>query len=226
MWQSFVDLVYNVLLHLSLWTGSFGLAIILLTIVTRLAMFPLMIKQTKAAAVMRKIQPKIKKMQEKYKDKPQEMQKRMLEIYKENRANPLGGCLPMLIQFPVMIALFWVTRDFPERIAENAELVEQINLIFLGIDLSVADPWMILPILAGITTYFQMNMTMSDPSQKTMMMMFPIIMLVISRTLPAGVVLYWVVGNLFGIGQQYLTLKRERDNNNDKNDAEGGAAEG
>lgn len=180
-------------------TGSYGVAIILLTLAIRGAMYPLTVKQVRSMAVMKELQPRMKQLQEKYKDNPQEYQKRMMELYREKKANPLGGCLPLLVQLPFLWALFTVLREFPEDFP--------VSPFFLGMDLSAPDPYYILPILSGLTTYFQMNMTMTDPNQRAMMMIMPVVIAWISITFPAGLVLYWVVSNLFSIGQQYVIMR-------------------
>lgn len=180
-------------------TGSYGVAIILLTLAIRGAMYPLTVKQVRSMAVMKELQPQMKQLQERYKDNPQEYQKRMMELYREKKVNPLGGCLPLLVQLPFLWALFGILREFPEDFP--------VSPIFLGMDLSIPDPYYILPILSGVTTYIQMNMTMTDPSQRAMMMIMPVVIAWISITFPAGLVLYWVTSNVFSIGQQYLIMR-------------------
>lgn len=192
------EIIGNVLLFLTELTGNYGVAIILLTIAIRLLMYPLTLKQMKSAVAMRKLQPKLQALQERYKDNPQEYQKRMMELWKENNVNPFSGCLPLLLQLPILYALFAVLRDFS---------FDGISPNFLIWDLSISDPIYLLPILAGITTYFQAMMTMTDPSQRTMMMIMPVFITFISISFPAGLVLYWFVSNLFAIGQQFLITR-------------------
>lgn len=192
------DIIGSVLLFLTERTGSYGVAIILLTIAIRLVLYPLTLKQMKSAVTMRKLQPKLKALQERYKENPQEYQKRMMEVWKENGVNPFSGCLPLLLQLPILYALFAVLREFS---------FETVSPMFLIWDLSVKDPTYVLPILAGITTYFQAQMTMTDPSQKTMMLIMPVFITIISLNFPAGLVLYWFISNLFAIGQQYLITR-------------------
>lgn len=193
------DIIGNALKFLTELTGNYGVAIILLTIAIRLILYPLTLKQIQSAATMRKLQPKLKALQERYKENPQEYQKRMMELWKENGVNPFSGCLPLLLQLPILYALFAVLRDF--------SIFEGISPMFLFWDLSEKDPTYVLPVLSGITTYFQTQMTMTDPSQKTMMMIMPVFITFISTTFPAGLVLYWFVSNLFAIGQQYLITR-------------------
>lgn len=180
-------------------TNSYGIAIILVTILIRLVLLPLTLKQTKSMEVMKQIQPKLKEVQEKHKDNPQELQEQTLKLYKDNKVSPFGGCLPMLIQLPILIGFFRVLQSLPESDAA----------IFLGFwDLTIPDPFFILPILAAVTQYFSMQQTMTDSSQKTMMMIMPIMIGFFSLRFPAGLVLYWVVGNIFSVFQQAWISKQ------------------
>lgn len=192
------DIIGNFLLFLTEITGNYGVAIILLTIAIRLLMYPLTLNQMKSAVKMRKLQPKLQALQERYKENPQEYQKRVMELWKEHGINPFSGCLPLLVQLPILYALFAVLRDFS---------FEGISPNFLFWDLSVSDPYYVLPILAGVTTYFQAMMTMTDPSQRAMMMVMPVVITFISISFPAGLVLYWFTSNLFAIAQQFLITR-------------------
>lgn len=194
------DGIGAILRWLAVTTGSAGIAIILLTVAIRLALYPLTVKQTKSMLAMRELQPKLKEIQEKYKDKPEEYQKRMLALYREHGVNPFGGCLPLLVQLPFLWSLFAVLRTFS---------FEAINVspVFLFWDLTAPDPYFILPILSGITTYFMSAMTMADQSQKALNYIMPIFIAYISHSFVAGLVLYWVVSNIFSIGQQYYMMK-------------------
>ncbi len=179
-------------------TNSYGIAIILVTLFIRMLLYPLTLSQTKSMAAMKTLQPKMKELQEKYKDQPQEYQKRSMALYKENKVNPLGGCFPMLVQLPILWAFFRVLQDIEPGQATQ----------FLGIwDLSVPDPFFLLPILAAGTTYIQTKMTATDASQKTMLLIMPAMIGVFSVNFPAGLVLYWVVSNVFSIGQQAWIVK-------------------
>lgn len=186
----------SILLWLGEITQSSGLAIILLTLGIRLLLYPLTLSQTKSMAVLKELQPKMQELQKKYKDKPQEYQKRVMELYREHKVNPLGGCLPLLVQLPFLWALFWALNNFPE----------QLDPHFLVWNLSepAGTPYYILPILAGVTTYVQMLLSMTDPNQKVMMAIMPVFIGWLSISFPAGLVLYWTVSNVFSIGQQYL----------------------
>jgi YidC/Oxa1 family membrane protein insertase len=178
-------------------SGSYGLAIILLTVTIRLVLAPLTLSQSKSMEAMKTLQPKMNALQQKYKDDPEEYQRRVMELYKEHNINPLSGCLPMLIQLPFLWALFAVLRNY------------DFGTGFLWLtSLSEPDPLYILPVLSALTTYIQMMMTSADASQKSMMLIMPIFIGYISISFPAGLVLYWVVSNLFSMGQQYLIARR------------------
>ncbi len=180
-------------------TGSYGIAIILVTIVIRVILFPLTVSQTKSMAAMKVLQPKMKELQAKYKDNPQEYQKRTMELYKEHKVNPLGGCLPMLIQLPFLIAFFHVLRDISAGEAT----------VFLRFwDLSAPDPFYIFPLVAAGTTFLQIKQTASDPSAKGMMIAMPVMIGIFSINFPAGLVLYWIISNIFSIAQHEFITKR------------------
>jgi len=178
-------------------THNWGLAIILLTIGVRAAMYPLTVRQSEGMEIMKRLQPKLQELQKKYQDRPEELQRRMLALYKEHNYNPFSGCLPVLIQFPILIGLFNVLRTY------------QFDSGFLWLDLGAPDPYYILPILAAVTTYTQMMQTSTgDASQRMIMMLMPIFIGWISLGFPGGLVLYWVVSNLLGMLQQWLIARR------------------
>ncbi len=187
-----------ILVWLSTITGSAGVGIILLTIGIRGALYPLTKKQTQSMVAMKELQPKMKEIQKKHKDNPQEYQKRVMELYKEKGVNPLGGCFPLLIQFPFLIALFHVLRDFSFEGSDPHFLIWQLNQ---------PDAFYILPLLSAATTFIQSSMTITDQSQKAILYVMPIFIGWISINFPAGLVLYWVVSNIFSIVQQYFLLK-------------------
>lgn len=180
------------------YSNSYGIAIILVTILIRLVMLPLTVKQAKNMAVMKEIQPKLQELQKKYKDNPQELQARTLKLYQEYKFNPMGGCLPLLIQLPILFAFWEVLRNLPP--SEAAQ--------FFYLNLTQPDPYYVLPLLSVLTQYATIRQTSTDPSQMGMMMFMPVFIGVISIRLPAGVVLYWVAGNIFSIVQQAWINKR------------------
>lgn len=174
-------------------TGSYGISIILSTIIVRLLLYPLTVSQNKNMVAMRKLQPELDALQKKYGDNKEEYQKKTMELYQENKINPLGGCLPMLIQLPILWAFFRVLQNLP--LGEASE--------FLGVwVLSEPDKLFILPLLAAATTYLQSKMTVTDSSQKSMLIMMPIMIGIFSLNFPSGLVLYWITSNVFSIAQQ------------------------
>jgi len=186
---------------------NYGLAIILMTILIKLVMFPLTQKQMKSMVAMQEIQPKAKYIQQKYKDDPQTMQAKTMELYKEHGVNPMGGCLPLLIQMPIFIAFYQSLFNFKFTVVEHAAFLWVPNI-------GKPDPYFILAILAAVTTYLQQRISMvdtKDPTQKSMLYFMPIFMAFIAYKLPAGLPLYWVVFNILGIAQQlYVNQSRKK----------------
>lgn len=193
-------------------TGSYGWAIILLTITIKLALMPLTIQQFRNMQGMAKLQPKIKELQEKYKDKPEELNKKVMEFYREHKFNPFGGCLPMLIQMPFLIALYvtLISEAFTKKTHESFYFIQDLaRLGMKGPDGLHFDNIGML-VLYGITTYWSQKMVTTnpnDPMQKQMMVMMPIIITLtfVSFPVPSGIFLYLVVSNLITIGQ-YLIM--------------------
>jgi YidC/Oxa1 family membrane protein insertase len=194
-------------------TGNHGMAIILLTVVIKLILLPLTISQSKSMLAMKKMQPLQKELQEKYKDNPQILNEKLMELYKKHKVNPFGGCLPLIIQLPFIYALFGVLRTFPAGTSEAFQ--QAFSPMFLMWDLSLAAnmakafSYYILPLLSAVTTYIQTMQTSSnDPSQKSMQIFMPLFIGYLSTTFASGLVLYWIVGNLFTIAQTYWLNRR------------------
>jgi len=184
---------------------NYGLAIIFLTILLKIGLYPLTLKQMRSMAIMQQLAPKVKEIQAKYKEKdPQKMQKKIMELYQEHNVNPLSGCLPLLIQLPILIALYRALLYFQYPDPRHASFLWISNLSQVG------DQLYILPVLAGVSTYFQSRMTMTsnDPTQRVMLITMPIFIAWICTTVPAGLALYWVVFNILGIIQQYFINKQ------------------
>lgn len=186
-------------------THSYGMAIILLTVLIKLILYPLTIKQINSMREMAKIQPLIKELQRKYKGNPQELNKKTMELYKEHGVNPFGGCLPLLVQLPILWILFRLLSSY------NFGEVK-----FLGLwDLSKPDPYYVLPVLIVILSFLQqkvMSPGMEEGSQnKMMLILMPLFIGYISIKLPSGVVLYWGVSSLLDVVLRYyidLTSKK------------------
>lgn len=182
--------------------GNWGMAIILVTIAVKLVFFKLSEASYKSMARMRKIQPRFQAMRERYADDKQKMNQALMEMYKKEKINPLGGCLPILVQIPVFLALYWV-------LVESVELRQAPFMLWIH-DLSLRDPIFVLPLLMGITMYiqFKLNPAPPDPMQAKIFAMMPIMMTAFMAFFPAGLVLYWLVNNLLSIAQQYVITKR------------------
>jgi len=185
--------------------GNWGWSIIFLTIIIKLAFFPLSAASYRSMGRMRAVAPKLQALKEQHGEDRQKLSQSMMELYKKEKINPLGGCLPILVQMPVFLALYWVLL----------ESVEMRQAPWLGwiVDLSIKDPYFILPIIMGATMFFQqtLNPTPPDPMQARVMKLMPIIFTFFFLWFPAGLVLYWVVNNLLSIGQQwYITRQIEK----------------
>lgn len=181
-------------------TGSFGLSIILLTILIKIVLLPFTLKQDKSMKEMKKLQPKIDELKKRYEGDPQTLNQKTMELYKEHKVNPAGGCLPLLIQLPILWALFGVLRK--EGVVPDEA--------FLWFSLVTPDPFFILPILNGAVSFIQQKLmgTNSNPQMKNMMYIFPIMMIFISYKMPGGLQLYWLTSSITGVIQQYFVMNR------------------
>lgn len=183
------------------YVSNWGLAIILVTILVKGAFFQLSATAYRSMAKMRKFTPEITRLRELYGDDRQRMSKEMMDLYKKEKINPLGGCLPILVQMPVFIALYWV-------LLESVEL-RQAPFILWITDLSVKDPYFILPLLMGVSMYIQtsLNPAPPDPMQAKIMKYMPVAFTFFFLWFPAGLVLYWVVNNILSIAQQWVITR-------------------
>jgi YidC/Oxa1 family membrane protein insertase len=181
--------------------GNWGLAIIGVTVLVKAALFHLNAKAFKSMAKMRKFGPEMQRMKEMYGDDRQKMSQEMMKLYQKEKINPLGGCLPIVAQMPVFIALYWV-------LMESVDL-RHAEFLYLA-DLSVKDPYFILPIIMGASMFIQqmLNPTPPDPMQAKIMKMLPIVFTFFFLWFPAGLTLYWVVNNVLSIAQQYVINKQ------------------
>jgi YidC/Oxa1 family membrane protein insertase len=188
--------------HLYQWIGNWGWAIVALVVLLKAAFFWLNASAYRSMAKMKAINPRVMELRERYKDKPQQMQQEMMRIYREEKVNPLGGCLPILVQIPFFIALYSVLLSSVEM--RNAPWIGWIT------DLSAKDPYYILPLVMTASTLLQtwLNPTPPDPVQARMMWIMPLVFSVMFFLFPAGLVLYWVTNNLLSIAQQWVINKR------------------
>jgi len=189
--------IFWLLENIHTYVGNWGWSIILLTILIKLVFFPLSAASYKSMARMKEVQPRLVAMKEQYKGEPQKLNQAMMEMYRKEKINPLGGCLPVLIQIPVFISLYWVLLSSVEM--RGAPWVLWIH------DLSVPDPYYILPLVMAASMFVQtkLNPTPPDPIQAKVMLYMPIVFSVMFFFFPAGLVLYWVVNNLLSIAQQW-----------------------
>jgi YidC/Oxa1 family membrane protein insertase len=177
--------------------GNWGLAIIVLTVVIKLIFFPLSAASYRSMAKMKLVTPRLMKLREQYADDKTKMNQAMMDLYKTEKINPLGGCLPILVQIPVFIALYWV-------LFESVELRHAPFYLWIK-DLSAPDPWYVLPTLmmASMIVQTKMNPTPPDPVQAKVMMIMPFAFGVMFYFFPSGLVLYWFVNNILSILQQW-----------------------
>jgi YidC/Oxa1 family membrane protein insertase len=237
--MEFLSVIFNTVLYRPIFNAlvllyeflpgrDFGVAIIVLTVIVRILLYPSTVKSIKSQRALQDLQPKIKEIQSKIKDKT-EQGKAMMELYSKEKISPLSGCLPILFQLPLLIALFLVLK----AIAENSGSLDpglfysfvhfsgEINAMFLGV-LNLANPNPVLALVAGITQFFQSKtMTLnanpgqekgkkgdfSQMMQKQMLYFFPVMTFFILLRLPSAIALYWITTALFSVGQQYLAFK-------------------
>lgn len=222
--------LYNALIFL-VWLApgrSLGLAIIALTVITRLLLLPSTLKSTLAQRKLKDLQPEMNKIREKYKDDKQKQSRALMEFYSQHKVNPLGSCLPLLLQFPILIILYYVFRIGVDT--SRFDLLysfmprpETVNSVFLGINLAKPDPHYILPIIAGLTQLavgLQMRADMPKPQKEEnqgeqmqrmlsqqMIFLTPLLTFFIALKLPSALPLYWIVYSLFLIIQQWLIMR-------------------
>ena len=230
LWSFFGDIFADIIVFFYSFTHNYGIAIILMTVLIRVILYPLMQKQMVSMREMQKIQPLMKAVQDKSKNDKERLNKELMALYKEHKVNPMSGCLPLLIQMPILILLFQVLREFNTKIYA----VYNGNPGFLWLkDLSLPDQLIqlpgsgifgiqylgIMPFLIGGSMYIQQKMTTSpggtgkgggssEQTQKMMTIMMPLMIGFMSFTLPSGLTLYWFTSTLLGIGQQYLINKK------------------
>jgi YidC/Oxa1 family membrane protein insertase len=216
-WQSNVVYYFAIALDtFAKWfNGQYGFAVLVMVIIVRTLILPLTIKQVKSSRAMQAIQPELEKIKKKYKDEPEKVQQETMRLFQENKVNPMAGCLPLIVQMPIFIALY-------NSIYYNDQLRHHA---FLWLQLGEKDPYYILPVIAAITTFVQTRMmTKMNPAQQQgpmqfMMMVYPVLILVMSVNFPAALPLYWVFSNLYTIIQNYFLYR-----NNDKHKLTAAAA--
>lgn len=202
-WLWFISIpLFKILNFIHSIIGNWGFSIIVLTMIVRGVMFPLTKAQYTSMAKMRLLQPKLMELRERYKDDRQKIGTETMKLYKSEKVNPLGGCLPLLIQMPIFIALYWT-------LMESTELRQSSFMLWIT-DLSVKDPYFVLPILYGVTMFYLQKMSptpVTDPVQRKVFMAMPFVFTFMFCTFPAGLTLYWLVSNCFTILQQYVIFR-------------------
>lgn len=190
-----LDKIYSVL-------GNWGWAIIVLTVLIKLVFYKLSEASYRSMAKMRKFQPRLMALRDRYKDDRSRLSQEMMKLYRQEKVNPLGGCLPILVQVPVFIALYWV-------LLESVELRQAPFILWIH-DLSVRDPYFVLPLLMGATmvVQYKLNPTPPDPIQAKIMMALPVVFTFFFAFFPSGLVLYWFTNNLLSIAQQWMITRR------------------
>lgn len=184
----------------SLLWGQYGLSILVVTIIIRFLVLPLTLKQYRSSKAMQAIQPEMKKLKDKYKDDPKKQQEETMKLFQKNGVNPLAGCLPLLVQMPILIALY-------NAIVRNGEISSHT---FLWMQLGTPDPYYVLPTLAAITTWAQQKVMASQmtPQMQSLMFIFPVLIFVMSMNFASALPLYWVYSNLFTVVQSYFLYGR------------------
>jgi len=237
VWNGLVVGIWSSLAFIYSYVGDAGLSIIILTIIIRVVMIPLTWKQTKSMYEMQQLQPKIKELQAKYKKEPEKLQQETMKFYQENKVNPLGGCLPLIIQMPVFIALYQVLS----KVGDPAKLVEaglpltsklaQVDIArfyfvlqnlamqpqqvfqaamkhgFSVMGLIPVFPYAILVVLFSLSIYVPQRMIATDPQQQRIGLIMAVMFLWFGWVAPAGVLLYWVTSSAWQVGQQWLTIR-------------------
>jgi YidC/Oxa1 family membrane protein insertase len=229
MWESFKEIIFTFLQQIEGVAGDWGLAIIVLTVLVRLALMPLTVKQTRSMYELQRIQPKIKELQKKYKDNKEKLQEETLKFYQENKVNPFGGCLPLLLQMPIFIALFQVIGGTEAKpglmlryldalpVAQQAaaksfwiilpDITQTPSAVFTADGILTAIPYLTLVILFGLSIWLPQQLMPGDKQAKQTGMIMAVMMLYFGWISPAGVLLYWVTSSVIGLIQQQALLK-------------------
>lgn len=231
MWELFLDAIFAIINWFYGFAHDWGMAIILITILFRIIIYPITRKQYKSTYAMQKLQPQMKAIREKYADDPQKQQEEMMKLYQEAKFNPLSGCLPMVLQMPIFIALYQVllnlsshiekqTGSLPENVSATfyqliPDLTQTPSAVFFNQGIVAVIPYVILVLLFGVSILVPMFLNKSaDRQTKIMSIVMAAVMLWFGWSAPAGVLLYWDVSSIIGIGQQAISqriLKKKDD---------------
>ena len=191
------------------WGAPWWLSIVMLTIVVRTVLFPLTVKQIRSIRRMQELKPALEEIREKYRERPREQQQAMIELYAERNVNPQGGCLPLLVQMPIFLGLFYTIKEF-----ENLQSFTSGGLLWFQ-DLTVADPFFVLPIVFVLTMLASQEITLKDtaPQQRKLMRFLPVVfgMFMVLGNFPAGLFVYWIANNLIALIQNILIYSPSTD---------------
>lgn len=203
-----IDALYQVTVMIGF--PSYAMAIILISILIKIILFPLMQKQMKSTMNMQEVQPKLEYLQKKYKNNPEKMNEEVMKLYKEYNVNPMSGCLPLLIQMPILIGLFGALRQY------DFDPIEHATFFWIP-NLADKDPLFILPVLVAATMFLQQKISMAttpqaaeNPTMKTMLYVMPAMMLFVCWSMPSGLCLYWAFFSILSIVQQFFMNKQKR----------------
>lgn len=202
-WNDAVGAISGLINWVQHFVGDYGIALMIVTLLIRLVTMPLMVKSLRNTKKMQTLQPRMAKLKETYGKEPKVYQEKMMQLYKEEGVNPFSGCMPMLLQFVVLTILYRAIYTDPAM----------LHAKFLGmLPLGAPDPTYILPVLAAVTSYFQQKVTMvqSDPSQRMLLFIYPVMILFMGTRVIAALALYWVFSNILTIGQLYFTHIRPK----------------
>lgn len=236
IWSQLQQAMFLGLLSIERVVGDWGLAIITLTVIIRLALMPLTIKQTRSMFELQRIQPKIKELQKKYADDKEKLQEETLKFYQENKVNPFGGCLPTLLQMPVLILLYQVlggTAENPgplikylrseQLVGSFFNLVPDISktpaAVFAADGLIASIPYVILVLLFAVSVWLPQQLMPGEKQQKMIGAYMAVVMLFFGWTAPAGVLLYWDVSSLWGVAQQQIMMRYMKTHPHDEEEA-------
>jgi len=223
LWTEFKELIFMLLQQIEAFVGDWGLAIIVLTVLVRLLLMPLTIKQTKSMYELQRIQPKIKELQKKHADDKEKLQEETLKYYQENKVNPFGGCLPMLLQMPLLIALYQVlggTANKPgvlmKYLTENdlvanfyfliPDIAKTPAMVYKADGIVAVIPYVLLVLLFGLSVWLPQALMPGDKQQKMIGGYMAVVMLFFGWSAPAGVLLYWDVSSVWGVAQQQIMM--------------------
>lgn len=237
----FKTTIFQFLQYIEGFTGDWGMAIIVLTVLVRLALMPLTIRQTRSMYELQRIQPKIKELQKKYADDKEKLQEETLKFYQDNKVNPFGGCLPTLLQMPLLFALYQVlggTANKPgllmKYFAESGtvgkfyflipDIAKTPSMVFSSQGIGPAIPYMVLVLLFALSIWLPQALMPGDKQQKSIGGAMAIMMLFFGWTAPAGVLLYWDVSSIWGLAQQQITLAAMKRRHREEDEAAAAAA--